>query len=602
MELFIITPGVKSLSWAEKKQLSDSKLVFISNPLYQDKFRRYGSVESRFLTDDDFIDDKHLADLVEAAKYWGWNWFLQEELKKEFSYGDVDLRCLFTQELTLYLVKALKIIDLYSVIFEKYNIDKVIIFDDGSEWGTFAMRMSQQRQIPVKNLFQNKPVTFSWNGFLIKFAKTILRLMHRFTTLPIKHGSVLYSAAPRFVRPFFERRESSYYLRDAFSAEAWKISRQYNFVHILPDNFKSRQNLSELNLRCDVMVSKIDDFFNERTFFLFRQINLWPIIHDDFIVLARRNFFAGMQLINQFLKMFNSLNFRVVLVDEEVCFLNKTLVQVANTLRIPTFCLEHGAPMESIGSVPSSVMQILAWGEPSRDRLCEWGIPADKIRLTGAPQFKLAARINYATCRSLVAKKLKMRPETKYLLLAAFPFDTNEVPTFSRISHGIKIQKNSLRVAIEVLETYTDMHLVVKFHPGEENMNFSEAIIARITPSIKQRIHFVTQFDASVLITGAYAVLTTASTMYFEALLQEKPVFLLDLAYNRIGEFLSKNFLDLEHFSECVAFLVYHLDPNHISENMSLQKKEIKRHFYNENKNAVDVIWEIMASSSGITA
>jgi hypothetical protein len=146
------------------------------------------------------------------------------------------------------------------------------------------------------------------------------------------------------------------------------------------------------------------------------------------------------------------------------------------------------------------------------------------------------------------------------------------------------------------------MHLVLKFHPSDRNLGFSAAIIEKTPPSIRQRIHFVTQFDASVLIGGAYAVLTIASTMYFEALLQEKPVFLFDLKNKRFGEFLAEKYLNLEQPSECAAFLSRCLDPRCVKDGIPFQKNEIAQHFYEENKGAVDRIREILLSSSGVSS
>ena len=114
MELFIVTPGIKYLSPVMVKRLASAKLVFLTNPLCQNRFRSYAATNALFLVDDDFICDNELEDLVEAAKILGWNWFLLEGFEGSFKYKNIDLRSLFTQDLVLYLVKALKIIFLYT--------------------------------------------------------------------------------------------------------------------------------------------------------------------------------------------------------------------------------------------------------------------------------------------------------------------------------------------------------------------------------------------------------------------------------------------------------------------------------------------------------
>lgn len=597
MKLFILSPNIRTLPSIAQECFAQSDLVLMTNPLYQKDLQSIS--KARCVIDEDYIDGKRLAELIERAKSLAWNWFDQEGFREGFLYRDIDLRCLFTHDLTIYFVKALKIVDLYQFLLKDCDIDRINIVDDGSEWASFAERIAKLRKIPFEKIVIPMTSCVTWKIRFEKWAKTVLKYLSRYFSPRIQKGKVLYSAALRFVRPFLVKNEGGYYLRGTFSAEAWQMSLKHSFTHLLPENFKTRLNLAEGSQKTDGMIATIEEFFRTHLYFTFQKMDLWPIIAPDILRMAKARFMTSMQLIDQFRAMFDRVQPQSVLVEEEVCFFNKNLVYVANALKIPTYCLVHGAPGESVGSVPSAVKQIFVWGATSRARLLGWGVPEDRMVVTGAPQYRLSEQADYAACRALIEKKLQIRKEIPYILFCAFPFDTNVNPTFFLTSLGTKIQETALAVAIEVLKTHTDLHLVLKFHPSDLNIEFSEKIIEKTDVSIKNRVHFVKQFEASVLIAGAKTVFTTASTMYVEALLQEKPGFLLDLKSNRFGDFLSEHFLNLEDPSECVRLLNHRLDSRHIREGIELQRSDLRRHFFNDNRDAVDRVWEIISKSPG---
>ncbi len=418
----------------------------------------------------------------------------------------------------------------------------------------------------------------------------------------VKTGGLLFSSQLRFARPFFKKQSGEYYLRDIFSIRAWRQASRFGYVHVLPKYYAVSCSKSDRSFQADRMVSQISRYFDQNNFFTYQQINVWPLIRKDFLQMARRCLAEGLLLIDRFAEMLQCLAPKAVVVDEEVTPFNKTLVQTANSLGVPTLCFEHGAPVESVGSVPSSATVVLVWGDPSREQLRSWGVPDKKIRLTGAPQLMMPSPIDVAEHRKSVFSKFDIKTNERLLLLATYTMETNEVPTFLRTTAWIEAQSAALLVACGLIQANPDMHLFVKFHYADQHAEFSSNLIAKRFPELRSRIHLISHYDSGILLDAADFVMAGATTMYFEALLRRKPVFLLDQGKNRYASFFSQDFIDLDDPSKCIADLQAHLTPEGIAATLDRQRHEISRHFFNENKVAVDTVLRILRDISDMTA
>ncbi len=600
MQLIILTPGIKRAEFVQRKIVSTypSPAFFLCNPLHQKAFCRQLFPNGKFLTDDDFITQEKTNILVADAKNLAWNWFSRMGHSERFFYNGIDLRCLFTQDLAVYFVKALRITYLLDTILAQNCFEKLVIVDDGSEWGKLSERIGSQRQIPIVRHSAAISKSRSLKKTAKSYFKVLFRLLFRPNIEQIKPNGILYSSALRFAIPFLAKSEGSYYLRDTFSLKAKKMSRLFGFAHITPECFPNMLHEASSKHQTVEMLAEINAFFSEESFFSFEGLDLWPLIRHDFEKITRSFFFAGMELIDRFDKMLARLTPRAILVDEEVCFFNKTLIQVANVRNIPTFCLVHGVPLESIGSIPSHANYVLAWGRPSKERLCGWGIQESKILEVGAPQFGSFNEKARMSCRKSIFRDLKISEDATLLLLTAFPFQTNEDAVFLNTTIGSQFQTAALLLAFAALREYPNLQLIVKFHPYDQNSSFSASIIKTLAPDLKDRIRLLLQYDASSLIRASDLVLSVASTMYFEALTLGTLVCLLDFKNNRLGDFLSHDYMDLENPASCLPVLRRYLDPDQRDHVLISQSSEIKRHFYHENKDAIETVWELLCGAS----
>ena len=90
-----------------------------------------------------------------------------------------------------------------------------------------------------------------------------------------------------------------------------------------------------------------------------------------------------------------SLNPRMVVVDEDATPQNRILVLAARELDIPTLIVQHGMFGVKSAFIPMVADHIAVWGEESRKKLIEWGVPDSKITVTGNPKYdKLCDYIN----------------------------------------------------------------------------------------------------------------------------------------------------------------------------------------------------------------
>ena len=75
-----------------------------------------------------------------------------------------------------------------------------------------------------------------------------------------------------------------------------------------------------------------------------------------------------------------------LVLDEDATPLARAAVAVGRRYGAGSFVVQHGVPYCRFGFSPPVADRVLVWGESSRQRLIEWGVPAEQIRLTGSPQ------------------------------------------------------------------------------------------------------------------------------------------------------------------------------------------------------------------------
>jgi hypothetical protein len=75
-----------------------------------------------------------------------------------------------------------------------------------------------------------------------------------------------------------------------------------------------------------------------------------------------------------------------LVLDEDATPLARAAVAVGRRYGATSLVVQHGVPYCRFGFTPLAADRVLVWGESSRQRLIEWGLPAERIRVTGSPQ------------------------------------------------------------------------------------------------------------------------------------------------------------------------------------------------------------------------
>ncbi len=583
MKLLICAPTIKSESSLRDAVLGGADLVYLTNPLDQKGLVAKVGFTGPVIEDDSLCPTNGELDrLVLTAKRWARHWHHEPGLKNLAFYGGVQYSSLVTQSFTIELLALLKPIHLYMKLLERYPIKAIKVLGDGV-WKEAAFFLARAQDIPIEAVPTHGVINVTpQKSDDIKLARKVLMEINRFVKKP-RRGLILYSSAPRYARPLLER-SGGCYLRDTFSVEMFLRSMVGGFVHLVPEYFNECGSIAQRAEEVDRFIKAADEWFSERPFFVWKDKNLWPLIRECVLPRIQTQMTLCMELVDRFREMFRRITPRAVVVDEEVCFFNKSLVQTANAFKIPTFTLVHGEPYDDIGNMPTSVSYILAWGPSTAKRLEEWGADPARILQVGAPQFPVH---NAARERWDVARRFGISEHVPLALFGSFAFSTNERVTFARTSQGIKLQEKSLTAVLQAVKRHPRLHLIIKFHPYENHANFTERLVEAAGVDVRSRVHFVHKYDATRLIAAADVVLTIASTMYAETLLWKKPVLAFTSEKYPLIPSGPQWSVDVDDLPGCIKAIDDCFDRSQIANIHERIEAQIAEYFVDGNQNAV---------------
>jgi hypothetical protein len=128
---------------------------------------------------------------------------------------------------------------------------------------------------------------------------------------------------------------------------------------------------------------------------------------------------------------------------------------------IPSLVAQHGAPCLQFGFAPLVADWMAAWDEASREQFLQWGMPAERIAVTGS--------LSLDRSRSELGdvKPREPRQARNVLLLANLPArdDRPDGVAFhlTRATH-----EHMLRAALTACSSIPNLRVLVKLHPRQE--------------------------------------------------------------------------------------------------------------------------------------
>jgi len=597
----ILTPGIK-----EKADLSapfgaeGAGVFYLTNPLYQRTILNGNIRSAKLVVDDDISkSDEGFDVLTEKAERWARNWFNEAGICADLCYQGVNLGSLFVHSLTYYFVAILHALYLQETLLKKYPTSEIELYDDGGPWGNVARLLAGENNINVR-IF-SKPLSEKEVGAkpgAKRFFKAAFRWAGRLAAKRPAKGGVLYSCALKFAEPLLRRTKGNYYLRDEFSLRAFLLGMRCSFLHLVPESFAgSHQSPGADSFDLSGTFKKIDLFFAKSDFFNHSSHALWPVVRGRFETMIKNEFPAALRWIDCFLLILRRAEPRALVVDEDVHPFNKALVSCARDLGIKTYTMVHGVPFENIESLPLISDRVLAWGPSTKRRLAAWGVSEDKILEVGAVQYEHFDNLNRLKCREKVLKFFNISLSQKIIVYPLMSLYTNErpAPKYSRTARYLEILENTLKIAFGLVARRHDADLIIKFHPAEKNAWFVHQLADRIlNEEARKRVHTVKEYNASQLLAASDLVLTTASTVYFEALLLQKSVMVFDEPDKRYCDFMSSEYLNLHDPVSSYEKMAGALEKEGTRNILERQALELNQHFHQANRRAGEATLAIL--------
>ncbi len=158
---------------------------------------------------------------------------------------------------------------------------------------------------------------------------------------------------------------------------------------------------------------------------------------------------------------FISFRPQVLALSEDATPFARAAVWTAQRHGVPSLVVQHGAPCLSFGFAPLAADQIAAWDDASRDQLVDWGVPRQRIVITGS----LALDQSRAQLAAVWPRRKAPHPRT-VVLLANLPA-RDDRPDGVAYHLTRDTHEGMLRAALEALSAIPGVRLIVKLHPRQ---------------------------------------------------------------------------------------------------------------------------------------
>ncbi len=158
---------------------------------------------------------------------------------------------------------------------------------------------------------------------------------------------------------------------------------------------------------------------------------------------------------------FSAFRPQALVLSEDATPFARAAVWTARRHGVPSLVVQHGAPCLSFGFAPLAADQIAAWDDASRDQLVDWGVPRQRIVITGS----LALDRSRAELAAVRPRRKAPQPRT-VLLLANLPA-RDDRPDGVAYHLTRDTHEGMLRAALEALSAIPGVRLIVKLHPRQ---------------------------------------------------------------------------------------------------------------------------------------
>lgn len=354
------------------------------------------------------------------------------------------------------------------------------------------------------------------------FISVVFHIIFRITSKRDVRDSILISGDYPKVAPVCEKlyplkNFKLIYLRDIFPI---KLAIPFLSLGVLcvSDNWYSK------NLKGIKSAGRYKNDFLKNPIFSFHGLHFGELLENEFNYLLNRRFPELRKKIDSFRRLLTEERISKIVVDEDVCAFNKTLIQTANQMNIPSVVVQHGYAGIRVAFSPLSATRFAAWGPVTKQRLMEWGVPGDRIEVTGnvvndrIPQLDGSSRTEFL-------KSLGLNPNLKTVLLTMFPYRDYMASDFPEVEAYVEWYEKFMKVVWTAVRAIEGTQLIIKLHPRDKNL---ERIQNSFTKNTDNRVVVIQDFKASDCIQSCDVLLTALSSIMIDCLPFKKPLIVLD--------------------------------------------------------------------------
>ncbi len=170
---------------------------------------------------------------------------------------------------------------------------------------------------------------------------------------------------------------------------------------------------------------------------------------------------------------FEQIKPAVLLVDEDATPMKRIALVAARRCGADTLVVQHGTPVARFGFAPLAADGIFAWGRSSREQLERWGVPSDRIFVTGSPAHDGLFR----QLRAVGRKRRKGHRPTILLLATVPPRDSR--PDLLELHLTSRTYAEMIEAAFSAAAGIEDATLLVRPHPRSAGDPVVRAAAAR---------------------------------------------------------------------------------------------------------------------------
>ncbi len=233
------------------------------------------------------------------------------------------------------------------------------------------------------------------------------------------------------------------------------------------------------------------------------------------------------RLIEQIDAHFRRVRPDALVLDEDATPLARAAVALGRRYGAGSFVVQHGVPYCRFGFTPPAADRILVWGRSSRQKLIDWGVPAQRIRVTGSPQhdhlrqeLQRLRRRPFGRTAPAPTRRANEAVPPRVLLLATVP-PRDDRPDAVALHLTSRTYAEMLRMAFAAVAGTAGAELIVKLHPRSGDDPMVRALRAEF-PSAGSRL--VRRGRLEEWLAAVDCVLSCGSSAGVEATLAGVPV------------------------------------------------------------------------------